>query len=70
MPTFQKILFFPKMAAIFNLRILAKNLKTKNAYISLPIRDRVILSKFSSDRVSEEFAILKKKSSFQKWTPF
>ena len=48
---FQKIFPFSKMAAILNFRIFAA--KHKFASISLTVRDRAILSKFSTHRVSE-----------------
>ena len=58
---FQKIFPSPKMAAILNFRIFAKNGKTlpkmakhKFASISLTMRDRAISSKFSTHRVSKE----------------
>ena len=51
---FQKIFPSPKMAAILNFRIFAKNGKNKFASISLTVRDRAISSKFSTHRVSKE----------------
>ena len=42
------------MAAVLNFRIFAKNEKYKFACISLAMRDRVILSKFSAYRVSKQ----------------
>ena len=51
---FQKIFPSPKMAAILNFRIFAKNAKHKFASISLTVRDRAISSKFSTHRVSKE----------------
>ena len=51
---FQKIFPSPKMAAILNFRIFAKNGKHKFASISLTVRDRAISSKFSTHRVSKE----------------
>ena len=51
---FQKIFSSPKMAAILNFRIFAKNAKHKFASISLTMRDRAISSKFSTHRVSKE----------------
>ena len=41
----------PKMAAILNFQIFAKNRKNKLASVSLTMRDRVILSKVSTHRV-------------------
>ena len=43
---FQKILIFPKMAAILNFQIFAQIEKQKFASIFLTVQDRVILSKF------------------------
>ena len=51
---FPKIFPSPKMAAILNFRIFAKNAKHKFASISLTVRDRAISSKFSTHRVSKE----------------
>ena len=51
---FQKIFPSPKMAAILNFRIFAKNAKHKFASISLTVRDRAISSKFSTHRLSKE----------------
>ena len=51
---FQKIFPSPKMVAILNFRIFAKNGKTQFASISLTVRDRAISSKFSTHRVSKE----------------
>ena len=51
---FQKIFPSPKMAAILNFRIFAKNGKTQFASISLTVRDRAIWSKLSTHRVSKE----------------
>ena len=55
---FQKIFPSPKMAAILNFRIFAKNGKTLICFysisISLTVRDRAISSKFSTHRVSKE----------------
>ena len=52
---FQKMFPSPKMAAILNFRIFAKNGKTQIfASISLTVRDRAISSKFSTHRVSKE----------------
>ena len=45
---FQKIFPSPKMAAILNFRIFAKNGKNEFASISLTVRDRAISSKFST----------------------
>ena len=45
---FQKIFLFPKMAAILNFQIFAKNRKHKFASIFLTMQDRVISSKFST----------------------
>ena len=44
----------PKMAAILNFRIFAKNGKTLICFYLLTVRDRVISSKFSTHRVSKE----------------
>ena len=57
---FQKIFPSPKMAAILNFRIFAKN-----ACISLTVRDRAISSKFLTHRVSQECTI----GNFQKNFP-
>ena len=46
---FQKIFPSPKMAAILNFRIFAKNAKHKFASISLTVQDRGILSKLIFD---------------------
>ena len=51
---FQKIFPSPKMAAILNFRIFAKNGKHKFASISLTVRDREISSKFLTHRVSKQ----------------
>ena len=48
---------FPKMAAILNFRIFAKNGKTQIASISLTVRDRAISSKFSTHRVSKQISV-------------
>ena len=46
---FQKIFLFPKMAAILNFRIFAKNRKTEICFlIFLTVQDRVTSSKFST----------------------
>ena len=45
---FQKNFLFPKMAAILNFQIFAKNRKTEFASIFLTVQDRVISSKFST----------------------
>ena len=45
---FQKNFLFPKMAAILNFQIFAKNRKQEFASIFLTVQDRVILSKFST----------------------
>ena len=63
--SFQKIFPSPKMAAILNFRIFAKNGKHKFASISLTVRDRAISSKFSTHRVSKECNLC----SFQKIFP-
>ena len=57
------------MAAILNFRIFAKNGKTQ---ISLTVRDRAILSKFSTHRVSHTCTLQfsKKISPPPKWRPF
>ena len=57
---FQKIFLFPKMAAIFN--FCQKWQKHKFASISLTVRDRAILSKFSIHRVSKQCTL----GNFQK----
>ena len=62
---FQKNFPSPKMAAILNFRIFAKNAKHKFASISLTVRDRAILSKFSSNRVSDQCTL----GNFQKIFP-
>ena len=49
---FQKIFSSPKMAAILN--FLPKMAKHRYPSISLTVRDRAILSKFSTHRVSEQ----------------
>ena len=66
---FQKIFPSPKMAAILNFRIFAKNGKTQicfyllnRASISLTVRDRAISSKFSTHRVSKKCTL----ANFQK----
>ena len=46
------------MAAILNFQFFAKNAKTQNASLSLTVRDRAISSKFSTPKVSEEYAKL------------
>ena len=51
---FPKIFPSPKMAAILNFRIFAKNAKHKFASISLTVRDRAISSKFSTHRLSKQ----------------
>ena len=51
---FQKIFPSPKMAAILNFRIFAKNCKTQICFYPLTVRDRAISSKFSTHRVSKE----------------
>ena len=61
---FPKIFPSPKMAAILNFRIFAKNAKHKFASISLTVRDRAISTKFSISTGylrNEIFAIFKKK---------
>ena len=73
---FPKIFPSPKMAAILNFRIFAKNAKHKFASISLTVRDRAISSKFSTHRVSQHCTlgnfpkIFQKFSPPQKWRPF
>ena len=67
---FQKIFPSPKMAAILNFRIFAKNGKTQICYYLLNRADRAISLKFSTHRVSLRnvlLAIFKKFSSPQKW---
>ena len=51
---FQKIFPSPKMAAILYFWILAKMAKHKIVSISLTVRDRAILSQFSTHRISKE----------------
>ena len=64
---FQKIFPFPKMAAILNFRIfLPKMAKHEFPSISLTVRDRTILSKFSTHRVSKECTLC----NYQKNFPF
>ena len=63
---FKKIFPSPKMAAILNFRIFAKNGKTQICFfISLTVQDRAILLKFSTHRVSEHCTL----SNFQKIFP-
>ena len=62
---FQKIFPSPKMAAILNFRIFAKNGKTQIPSISLTVQDRAISSKFSPHRVSKEYTLC----NFQKIFP-
>ena len=52
---FPKIFPSPKMAAILNFRIFAKNCKTQICFYLLTVRDRAISSKFSTHRVSTEY---------------
>ena len=61
---FPKIFPSPKMAAILNFRIFAKNGKTQICF-SLTVRDRAISSKFSTHRVSEHCSL----GNFQKIFP-
>ena len=60
------------MAAILNFGIFAKNAKTQNTVyaISLTVRDRAILSKFSTLRVSRKYTKPSFLKNFQKWRPF
>ena len=60
---FQKIFPSPKMVAILNFEFFPKMAKHKFASISLTVRDRAILSKFSTHRVSEECTL----ANFQKF---
>ena len=67
---FQKIFPSPKVAAILNFQIFAKNGKTQICFylfasISLTVRDRAISSKFSTHRVSEKCTLC----NFQKIFP-
>ena len=62
---FQKIFPSPKMAAILNFGILPKMAKHKYASISFTVRDRAILSKFSTHRVSQKWTL----GNFQKSFP-
>ena len=52
---FPKIFPSPKMAAILNFRIFAKNGKTQICFYLLTVRDRAISSKSSTHRVSTEY---------------
>ena len=69
---FQKIFLFPKMVAILNFRIFAKNGKTQITSISLTVRDRAISLKFSTPGYLRNvlLAIFKKFSSSHIWRPF
>ena len=51
---FQKNFPSPKMAAILNFRIFAKNGKTQICFYLLTVRDRAISAKFSTHRGSKE----------------
>ena len=62
---FPKIFPSPKMAAILNFRIFAKNGKTQIYFYLLTVRDTVISSKFLSHRVSKECTVC----NFQKIFP-
>ena len=62
---FQKIFPSPKMEAILNFRIFAENGKTRICFYLLTVRDRAILSKFSTHRVSQECTLC----NFQKKFP-
>ena len=62
---FQKIFPSPKMSAILNFRIFAKNGKHKIASFSLTVRDTAISSKFSTPWVSKECTLV----NFQKIFP-
>ena len=60
---FQKNFLSPKMVAILNFRIFAKNGKHKFAS-SLTMRDRAILSKFSTHRVAKQCTLDKFQKKF------
>ena len=62
---FQKNFPSPKMAIILNFRIFAKMAKHKFASITLTVQDRAILSKLSSNRVSDQCTLV----NFQKIFP-
>ena len=62
---FQKIFPSPKMAAILNFRIFAKNGKTQICFYLLNRASRAISSKFSTHRVSKECTL----GNFQKIFP-
>ena len=59
---FQKIFLSLKMTAILNFQIFTENGKHRFASISLTVRDRAILLKFSTHRVSKQCTI----GNFQK----
>ena len=61
---FQKHFPSPKIAAILNVRIFAKNGKTQICFY-LTVRDRAISSKFSTHRVSGQCTLC----NFQKFSP-
>ena len=69
---FQKIFPSPKMAAILNFRIFAKNGKTQNCFYLLNRANRSISSKFSTHTVSKKCTLgnFQKFSPPQKWRPF
>ena len=62
---FHKIFLCPKMAAAWNFRIFVKMEKHKYACISLTVRDRAILSKFSTHRVSQQSTLANFVPSFR-----
>ena len=62
---FQKNFLSPKMAAILNYRIFAKNAKTQICFYLLTWQDRAIFSKFSTHRVSKQSTL----GNFQKNFP-
>ena len=61
---FQKNFPSPKMAAILNFQIFAKNGKHKFTCISLTVQDRAISSKFSTHRVSEKCTLCNFQKNF------
>ena len=61
---FEKIFPSPKMAAILNFRIFAQNGKTHICFYLLTVRDRAILSKFSTHRVSKECTLCNFQKNF------
>ena len=62
LPIFKKNFLSPKMVAILNFRILAKNAKPLICSISLTVQDRAILLKSSTHRVSKQSTL----TNFQK----